>query len=106
MARAPSIEKLSYSELIELRQEVDAALVERKAAEERELKEKLAALAAESGFNISELFGGKKGSRKTVGAAKYRNPKDPTQTWTGRGRKPNWLVDALGKGAKIASFEI
>ena len=37
-------------------------------------------------------------------AAKYRNPKDPSQTWAGRGRQPLWLVDALKKGQKIENF--
>ena len=52
---------------------------------------------------MEELFG-KRGSKGS--AAKYRNPKDASQTWTGRGRKPNWLIDAVKKGAKIESFEI
>ena len=29
-----------------------------------------------------------------------------SDTWTGRGRKPNWLVDAVKKGAKLDSFKI
>jgi hypothetical protein len=27
-------------------------------------------------------------------------------TWTGRGRKPNWLLARLKKGAKLSDFEI
>lgn len=106
MAKVNGIEKLSYAELFELRQQVDAAMAERKTLEERELKQKLEALAAESGFSIGELFGGKKGAKKSAGIAMFRNPKDVTQTWTGRGRKPNWLVDALKKGGKMDSFAI
>ena len=34
------------------------------------------------------------------------NPDDPAQTWTGRGRKPNWLVARLKKGAKVENFAI
>jgi hypothetical protein len=44
--------------------------------------------------------------KRTASGAKYRNPKDTSQTWTGRGRKPNWLVEALGQGAKLESFEV
>lgn len=106
MAKMSGIDKLSYADLLDLRQQVDVALAERKSTEERELKQKMEALAAESGFSIGDLFGGKKGSKKTVGLAKYRNPKEQSQTWTGRGRKPNWLVDALKKGGKLESFEI
>ena len=46
------------------------------------------------------------GKRWHLGAAKFRNPKDASQTWTGRGRKPNWLVEALKKGAKMDTFAI
>lgn len=53
---------------------------------------------------MEELFG-KRGKRGAA-SIKYRNPKDTSQTWTGRGRKPNWLVGALKKGAKIDSFSV
>ena len=62
-------------------------------------------MAEKAGFDIKELFG-KRGSPKGSGVAKYRNPKDTSQTWTGRGRKPNWLVHAVKKGAKMESFAI
>ena len=37
--------------------------------------------------------------------ARYRDPKSG-QTWTGRGLKPLWLVNAIDKGAKLADFEV
>ncbi len=104
MARIDGLDKFSYAELLDLQERVRAALVDRKADEAREMKEKLQALASKSGFSLSELFGGKRGGRKGTVAVKYRNPKDSLQTWTGRGRKPNWLVDAVKKGAKLESF--
>ncbi|MCB1766993.1 MAG: H-NS histone family protein, partial [Candidatus Competibacteraceae bacterium] len=33
-------------------------------------------------------------SGRRKGRPKYRNPADPDQTWTGRGKMPNWLKDA------------
>ncbi len=33
-------------------------------------------------------------SGRRKGKPKYRNPNNPEQTWTGRGKKPNWLKDA------------
>lgn len=35
-----------------------------------------------------------------------RNPNDSSQTSTGRRSKPNWLADAVKKGAKLESFAI
>ena len=37
---------------------------------------------------------------------KYRNPSSKSETWSGRGMKPRWLVAQLGKGKKLADFEI
>lgn len=34
---------------------------------------------------------------------KYRNPKDPDQTWSGRGITPHWLANAKGTDGKIDS---
>ncbi len=53
----------------------------------------MAELAAASGFELSELMGGKT-SLKGVKA------------WAGRGRQPRWLVAALKKGTKLESFAV
>jgi DNA-binding protein H-NS len=103
MARANGLDKLSYAELLTLQEKIAAAIVARKSEDAKATKDQLRAYAEKAGFKLEELFGGKRGSK---GVAKYRNPKDASQTWTGRGRKPNWLTDAVKKGAKIESFEI
>jgi len=58
--------------------------------------------ARKSGFSVAELFGGRRGNGGKV-APKYRNPKDSSQTWTGRGRRPTWIVEA---GRNIDRFLI
>jgi DNA-binding protein H-NS len=37
---------------------------------------------------------------------KYRNPKNKSQTWAGRGLKPRWLTDLLKKGKKMEDFAV
>ena len=102
-----SLEKYTHKDLLELQQEVAIAISRRRGEELAELKRKMVAIAGESGFEIDELLGsGKRGGKRGPVAVKYRNPKDTTQTWTGRGRKPNWVVDALKKGQKIESFAV
>ena len=105
MAKINGIEKLSYVELINLQKRIEEAIAEKRAADAQTTKEQLRQMAERAGFDIKELFG-KRGSPKGTGVAKYRNTKDSAQTWTGRGRKPNWLVDAVKKGAKLESFAI
>lgn len=109
MAKVNGLDKMSYAELAELRDRVDAAMIAAQAAEKQALRAELEAMAAKSGLTIAEILGsGKGGSRKgSKVAVKYRNPKDTSQTWTGRGRKPIWLVEALKKnGQKIESFAV
>lgn len=104
-----NVDKLPLKELLDLNQRVQKAIVQAKERERSELKQKIAMLAENSGFSVGELFGGRgmgRGKGAGVGVAKYRNPDNPNETWTGRGRKPNWLVARLGKGAKLADFEI
>jgi DNA-binding protein H-NS len=33
-----------------------------------------------------------------VSPARYANPANPSDTWTGRGRKPGWFIAALAAG--------
>ena len=37
---------------------------------------------------------------------KYRNPKNPTETWAGRGKQPRWLSAQLRSGKKLDDFLI
>ncbi len=39
-------------------------------------------------------------------APKYRNPKNKSQTWAGRGLKPRWLTGLLKQGKKLQDFAI
>jgi DNA-binding protein H-NS len=43
-------------------------------------------------------------SRKV--APKYRNPKNRSETWAGRGRMPLWLAAEIKKGRKLEAFGI
>ncbi|WP_300068759.1 H-NS histone family protein [uncultured Ruegeria sp.] len=102
-----NLEKMSRKDLLELRGSVENALVN---AEKRERQEALMAAekaAAAFGFSLSELSSdAPRGAKGTKAKPKYRNPAAPEQTWTGRGRKPQWIHDALKAGADISDLEI
>lgn len=110
MAKVNGLDKMSYAELAELRDRVDAAMIAAQAAERQALRAEMEALAAKAGLTVAEILGTNgRGVNKMKGskvAVKFRNPKDASQTWTGRGRKPNWLSDALKKGQKMDSFVV
>jgi DNA-binding protein H-NS len=98
MAKIAGLEKMSYAELAELRNQVDRMMAEKQTSERNALRQKMADMAKEHGFDIRELLDGRKGKGGTV-APKYRDPKNPENTWTGRGRMPRWMAAAT-KGNK------
>jgi len=69
------------------------------------VKAKIDALLKTEGLQLSEVYagrGGKRGRRAGAGIPKYRNPADPSQTWTGHGKKPAWFQQALKKSGVTA----
>ncbi|WP_261862974.1 H-NS histone family protein [Psychrobacter sp. JCM 18900] len=62
-------------------------------------------IAEDSNATIEEILkAGEKLEKKR--SIKYRNTDDHSETWTGRGRKPTWLVEALAAGRDIEDFAI
>jgi DNA-binding protein H-NS len=97
-------DKMTVKELTDHIARAQKALAAAKDRERSELKHKIASLAENAGFSVGELFGGR-GKGKSI-SVKYMNPDNRAETWTGRGRKPNWLVAKLSKGAKITDFAV
>ncbi|SMO72052.1 DNA-binding protein H-NS [Paracoccus laeviglucosivorans] len=98
------LDKMSLRELRELRNKVEKAIT---TFEDRRKREALAAVesaAREFGFSLAELASSQTGRSKV--AAKYANPTDPDSTWTGRGRKPRWVQEALDSGKTLEELEI
>jgi DNA-binding protein H-NS len=100
-----NVDKMALKELLDLETRVKKAILNAKERERADLKNKIASLAENAGFSVSELFGGGRGKGGKV-AVKYRNKDNPAETWTGRGRQPKWLAAKLAKGSKLADFSI
>ena len=115
----------------ELRKLIDDASRERKRKEKRPpiaaVRKKLTKMAVAEGYSLMELFGlqspartptkvagpsvPKRGStrKSTAGtkvAPKYRNPANPAETWSGRGKHPKWMTTAMAGGKKPEDFLI
>lgn len=97
-------DKMSVKELTDIIARAQKALNAAKDRERAELKHKISSLAENAGFSVGELFGTR--GRGKAAAVKFQNPDNRSETWTGRGRKPNWLVAKLSKGAKISDFAV
>ncbi|MGX9356717.1 H-NS histone family protein [Roseobacteraceae bacterium S113] len=97
------LDALSLDELKKLRKDVEKAITSFEARKKREALAALESKAAELGFSLSELTGA---AKKSVAAPKYRNPADSSQTWSGRGRQPEWYKAALAGGASQDDLKI
>lgn len=97
MAKISGLEKMSYAELVKMQRDIERMKIEKQSAERSAVRQKLIDTAKEHGFDIRELFDGRKGKGRV--AVKYRDPANPVNTWTGRGRMPRWMAAAT-KGGK------
>lgn len=103
------LNSLSLSELKELQGKVARTIA---GFEERKKREALAAVenqAREMGFSLGELLelqAEKGGRKRTASVAKYANPANAAETWSGRGRKPGWFIAALAGGKSAADLEL
>jgi DNA-binding protein H-NS len=66
-------------------------------------------LLTSQGLTLADVFTtrGGKGAKTGAVAPKYQNPSNSTQTWSGRGKRPLWFVEALkGRGVTADSLLI
>ncbi|MBY6117483.1 H-NS histone family protein [Mameliella alba] len=92
-----NLDGLSLEELKRLEKDVAKAIKTFEARKKNEARAAAEAMLRDMGFTLSEIVEDVKASKK-VSAPKYQHPENPEKTWTGRGRKPNWFVEALDNG--------
>ncbi|MCL4068163.1 H-NS histone family protein [Pseudomonas sp. GX19020] len=101
-----NLDDLSLPELKKLEKDIAKVITgyqDRKLAEARS---ELEAVARSHGFSLEQVLGASPARKKTPAEAKYRHPENPEITWSGRGRKPGWIADALASGKALEDFAI
>ena len=108
-----NLDALSVPELNQLIEDARAALEGKKQGAKAQLIEEMRQKAAQLGLELGDLLD-KPGPRTNVRkprsdagkavAAKYRSPEG--ETWTGRGRMPRWLTEALHHGKAKEDFAV
>jgi DNA-binding protein H-NS len=104
--RAMNLDSMTMDDLLTLRDRVAKLLSNRVMSERRELENRLARLANVVSLETPHSGRGGPGKKRGKVAPKYRNPKNTSETWTGRGLKPRWLSAEIKAGKKLSSFEI
>ena len=100
--RLNDLRSMSLDELWNLHEEIVAELIDKIANEKARLEELLRRIEASG--NVAGLEYERRPYPKIL--PKYRNPNDPAETWSGRGKQPRWLVAQLRAGKKLDDFRI
>jgi DNA-binding protein H-NS len=72
----------------------------------KEAIKKIQEIAAEVNLDVVIRESGKTIKAGSKGIPKYRNPDNPKQTWTGKGKRPKWFLDAIASGMTPEDLEI
>ncbi len=109
-----NLSKMKRKDLEQLIKDATKALDKIEKQERQDALKAAEAAAAKFGFKLTELTGGAKAAAKASGKpaakkprpAKYANPADPAQTWSGMGRQPAWYRDAITAGTDPKTLEV
>jgi DNA-binding protein H-NS len=105
-AKKINLEGMSLEQLKALSKDVEKAIADFTKRKRSEALKEIQAVAKKHGLSIDEIVPGKAKGRKSKTPAKYRNPENPSQEWSGRGRQPAWYKNAISSGKKPESLEI
>jgi DNA-binding protein H-NS len=98
---AINLETLSPAELKALIANAQSQMQAAHVNHVKEVREKIERLLKSSSLTLADVYPTRSGKGakgpKSVVAPKYRNPANATQTWSGRGKRPLWFVQALKK---------
>ncbi|MEN9896543.1 MAG: hypothetical protein RLZZ66_192 [Pseudomonadota bacterium] len=92
----------TQEELKEFINTINKSISLRKDIDKKELINQIQLLAEKGGFKIEDLL---VKQTKSV-EARYLNPENQNETWTGRGKYPKWLQAFLDRGRNLDEFLI
>jgi DNA-binding protein H-NS len=110
--RKLDLDDMGFDELWQIHEELTKILSDKIVVEKRELEKRLAQLnrvevIGESGSVDPPSITDQAPRRKYPKVLpKYCNPLSPSETWSGRGKQPRWLVAALETGRKLDELRI
>ncbi len=108
------VSRLSFAELTALRAQLDQQIAEKRSEELKVLTDGFVKKLEAAGFTADEgmqalrpyLAGsGRKANQGAAAPVLFRDPSDPTNTWSGRGRAPRWLQDHIAAGRSKEEFK-
>ena len=101
-----NLNTLSLKELKDLQSQVAKAISSYEDRQKKAVLANLEEVARANGFTLAELTGVSAPRKRAPAVAKYANPANKSDTWSGRGRKPRWFSAALASGKKPGDMAI
>ena len=105
------ISRLNIDQLTELVGKAQTEVASRDKQRRKDLRSELDRRLAAEGYALGDIFpelgsGAVSGSQRQKRPAKYRNPQNSEQTWSGIGRSPKWVQAILSeRGIDVAAFK-
>ena len=90
---------MSFDDLADLHENITKILLEKRLEEETLLRQLIQERSGKLGISLESLFTPQKEARAPA-RIKYRNPENPADTWTGKGKMPSWLKDAMNTSGR------
>lgn len=100
------LSKLSLAELPALLNTVQTEISRRENEEKANAKKQIMELAKSYGLSLDDVLSKVTTAARKPVEAKYKNPNDESQTWTGRGRKPVWVQALQDEGFSLEDLAI
>lgn len=100
--------EMSLAELVSARDQIDTLIKQKKSEEANNLLKEFQERADSLGIDLNELVG-TKGKKKKSGSklpAKYQNPDNKSETWSGQGRQPKWVRNQMSQGKNLEDLAI
>lgn len=107
------ISTLSIDELKDLQKRIPGEIQKREEDARKRTLDEIRTFAEAKGYSLDQLLKvlGKKSDGKAtrvgrVVPVKYRHPEQISLTWTGRGRKPQWVQAWLDAGQSLDALKV
>jgi DNA-binding protein H-NS len=99
--KSNALKSMSTDELWDLYEKVHSALADKVEAERVKLNERLRRIESVSTVGVNR-------ARRPYPPVhpKYKNPINPAEVWSGRGKQPRWVRDQLRTGKRLDQFLI
>lgn len=101
-----NLDTLSLAELKQLEKSVTKAITSFEDRSKAAARAKIDELARELGYSFEQLVNAAPARKRSPSVAKYRHPENAELTWSGRGRKPGWISEAVAAGKSLGDFTI